>query len=252
MMPWIKKGASIILIIAVAAAAVGAAANLGLRQDPRVERLMNSPGAIERGSSRHPSDSGTSFRESDAPLVRVAKEFAAYLAPPPPPVSTPDPREGPKAVAAVLEVKPPVVSAKFELRGVSYNRSTPEDSVALIAQPGGNLVWVHQGAQLGHLIVEQIHGDSIVCRDGDDTLELALQIDGPAVEGLGSDVKVATNAASKVQAGKPSLVDAAKPAQIPATAAQPASFRPPAQVLTAQMIAAQRRRHARIPSQGGQ
>lgn len=239
---WMKKAVSVIVIVAVAAVAVVIAAALGTRQDPRFERMVNSPGVIEKGLRPGSPGKAGPAAESDVPLVKAAREFAAYLTPPPPqPISSPVPQKTPEIIAAVPDVRPAVVSAKFELRGVSYNRSTPTESIVLISQPGGNTIWVRQGAQVGHLIVEKINNDSIVCRDGQNTQELALKIDDGAIRADGG-AKVAASPAGKLPS-----VDVGKPQRTMITAVQPPAARPPAQVLTARMLVAERRRHAQTP-----
>ena len=55
-----------------------------------------------------------------------------------------------------LPVKPPASTPKFELHGISYYRQKPDQSMALVLEPGGTRRWVHPGEQLGHLTIERI------------------------------------------------------------------------------------------------
>jgi hypothetical protein len=126
--------------------------------------------------------------EQVSPLVQQAQAFALYLNPPAAgkrdtahPAS---PTEQSKSLAkAATQVKPESTSAKFELRGISYHRARPEESMALISEPGSGSRWVRQGDQVGHIVVKEINGDSVVCRDGSRELamNLAIQQNTPVV-----------------------------------------------------------------------
>jgi hypothetical protein len=120
-----------------------------------------------------------------SPLVQQAQAFASYLNPPArQQIGGAAPRagntrvavpEGQSAVVKAFEVKPATPSSpKFALHGISYYRAKPEQSMALVCEPGGNRHWIRQGAQLGHLTIERIDSDSIVCRDGAQTLVMPL------------------------------------------------------------------------------
>jgi hypothetical protein len=63
---------------------------------------------------------------------------------------------------------------KFELHGISYHRARPENSMALVWEPGNGHRWVKLGAELGHLVLKEINGDSIVCQAGDSEQTIAL------------------------------------------------------------------------------
>jgi hypothetical protein len=77
-------------------------------------------------------------------------------------------------VTPALPVKPPASAPKFELHGISYYRQKPDQSIALVLEPGGTRRWVHQGEQLGHLTIERVDCNSVVCRDGAQTHVVAL------------------------------------------------------------------------------
>ena len=70
--------------------------------------------------------------------------------------------------------RPSSTSLKFELHGISYYRADPSQSMALICEPGGDRRWVRQGDSLGHVVVERIGADCLVCRDGAQMETVAL------------------------------------------------------------------------------
>jgi len=161
-------------ITSIAAVAVSAVffvfpAVFGVRSDKQIEEFLNSAGAIEkfdkaRGDKIHDRDSRIS------PLVTQAKAFALYLNPPPEP--------GKKVAATrrqpVPQPRPPgKVSTKFKLLGTCYYASQPQQSLALIDEPGKGLHWVRQSEKVKHLIIEQVKDGVVVVRDGERTFELA-------------------------------------------------------------------------------
>jgi hypothetical protein len=76
-----------------------------------------------------------SYQDKISPLVRHSSEFALIIDPPKPPAppeikaESPQPKVTPTAFA-------PRPSARFRLLATSYNRDRPEDSVALVSEPG--------------------------------------------------------------------------------------------------------------------
>jgi hypothetical protein len=148
----------------------------GSRADPHAEQILASS-VIER--YRQAGGNGTQDdRHQTSPLVQQAQAFALYLNPPSPPkrnltASLPE-KQG--IITPVPEVRPPSSSPKFELRGISYYRSRPAESMALVWEPGSGHRWVKQGTQLGHFFVEQVNSRSILYRDGQRTHEMALEL----------------------------------------------------------------------------
>ncbi len=123
----------------------------------------------------------TPDRDQTSSLVRQAQLLANYLDPPTSPKQRVAP-VAPKAervMAQVPEVKPPNTSPKFELRGISYRPSRPEDSMALVWQADTGHRWVRQGTQLGHLVIAEINGDGVLYSDGKQTLQMALNLGQP-------------------------------------------------------------------------
>ena len=108
--------------------------------------------------------------DSISPLVKQAADFALCLNP----LSTPEPKEEiPESIARVLkkeslennhENNPPEITAKFKLLATSYYRSKPDESVALISEPGREDRWVKKGEPLGQFVVERVEHGLIVYR----------------------------------------------------------------------------------------
>ncbi len=117
-----------------------------------------------------------SIQKVSSPLIQQAEAFALYLNPPTPPKPELRPAPAKKKQAAIQrpDVRPVKLSPKFELHGISYYRSKPEASMALVWEPGSGHRWIKQGAKLGHFVVEQVKSTSIVYRDGQNTHEMAF------------------------------------------------------------------------------
>jgi hypothetical protein len=171
-----------ILHFATVTSMVGACwvAGLCLFQTPR--DYVTSANSYTGPDDRFTQATGSTIRqgpdEDDSALVRAAKEFALYLNPPAPVKQV---RENPvseKAIKGVAKAEPQITpentSAKFELRGISYHRLRPEESMALVWEPGAGSRWVRQGTQIGHIVVDKINGDSIVCKNGERVLAMSL------------------------------------------------------------------------------
>jgi len=147
----------------------------GVREDPRVEQLLNSPTAVE-SFKKTAGRKKTKTTDQLSPLVRQADAFAKYLAPKPKPKKpTPGKRTPAKAAPRPLGN----VSAKFELVATSFYKSHPELSLALIDEPGKDLHWVRQGQKVGRLVIEQVADGSVTVRDGQRTSEIKVKRDNP-------------------------------------------------------------------------
>ena len=140
----------------------------GARRDERVDKLLKSPGAVEKFKQAKGATS-TQDKGQTSPLIQQAKAFALYLNPPPKPkpkVPTRPQPSIPRPTAAV--------SAKFELKGTAYYASRPELSIALIDEPGKGSHWVGQSSKVGHLVIEQVKDGLVVVQDGQRTFELVV------------------------------------------------------------------------------
>ncbi len=125
------------------------------------------------------SFSDKSIQKTLSPLVKQAEAFALYLNPPqlPKPKEASAPRRSLEQTNPVA--KPAKLTPKFTLMGTSYYRSRPEESMALVSEPGSGAHWVKQGASLGHFVVEKVERGTIVYRDGDRLLEMAVNTKVP-------------------------------------------------------------------------
>jgi hypothetical protein len=142
----------------------------GVRTDPKVEETLKAQTAVEkfsaaRGQNPQRDESKTS------PLVKQATDFGTYLNPPPPPQveAAPSPTE-------IVESRPVVVTPKFDLVGVSYYRLRPEQSYALINEPGKGFTWVKQGSNVEHLVISEVKEDSIIIKDGQKSSEMKVPV----------------------------------------------------------------------------
>jgi hypothetical protein len=141
----------------------------GVRSDGKIEELLKSPGVIERFKEA----AGTKAREveGDSPLIKQAVAFGLYLnggPPKPKPVAMPQ-------TAPTLPRPSVPVSNKFKLISTSVYESHPEQSIALIDEPGKGPHWIRQSASVGHLVIEQIKDGVVVIRDGQNISELAVE-----------------------------------------------------------------------------
>lgn len=131
--------------------------------------------------------------ETLSPLVEQAEAFALYLNPPKPqkPREAPAPRSNLKQT--ISAIRPVKLTPKFTLMGTSYYRSRPEESMALVLEPGSGAHWVKQGAHLGHFVVEKVERGTIVYRDGDRLLEMAVNTKVPIRTKQVKQTMLATN-----------------------------------------------------------
>jgi len=129
---------------------------------PVLERFRQVAGGSEKN-----------VQEPLSALIRQAEAYALLLNPPQPAKSEQAPapsRSLKQTVAAAIEAK---VKPKFTLVGTSYYRSMPEESMALVSEPGSGTGWVKKGARLGHFIVEKVERGTLVYRDGNRLCEVA-------------------------------------------------------------------------------
>ncbi len=147
-------------------------------------------------------------QKTNNPLVEQAQAYALYLNPPKPkPQKTrmamvaPAPERRPlqavsKKITAAESTK---IKPKFTVVGISYYRSNPDKSMALVSEPGKGVHWVKKDSHLGHFIVERIERGMIVYRDGDLLREMAVNTKVPVRSKQIEQTKLAT------EQGSPSL-----------------------------------------------
>ncbi|MBN1973172.1 MAG: hypothetical protein JW787_06005 [Sedimentisphaerales bacterium] len=112
-----------------------------------------------------------------SPLVSQAGEFALIIDPPKPPVPPEKIVESPKIVQPVVSAPRP--SPRFKVLSTSCNRDRPEDSVALVSEPGKGEHWVKKGDFIGNFVLERIEPGVIIYRYGSQVSEMAVEMKPP-------------------------------------------------------------------------
>jgi len=114
-------------------------------------------------------------KEVVSPLVKQSGEYALIINPPAPP----KPKEEPKELIKPREFQLPRTSPKFKILATSCNRTRPEDSIALISEPGRGEHWVKVGDPIGRFVLEKIEHGSIIYRYGNQSSEMAVETKPP-------------------------------------------------------------------------
>jgi hypothetical protein len=167
---------SVVALISAGGLLVLAARNVR-RNDAHVADIA-APSVVTRFRQANRTNANKN-RPQTSPLVRVAEAYAAYLNPPPPVKrdSKARPQEERSTTAVpVSQVRPANPTAKFKLHGISYRPAKPEQSMALIWEPDTGHRWVREGMQLGHIMITEISGDSLIYTDGKRVHEMALDL----------------------------------------------------------------------------
>ncbi|MBN2271764.1 MAG: hypothetical protein JXN61_14190 [Sedimentisphaerales bacterium] len=109
-----------------------------------------------------------------SPLVEKAELFAKILNPPKPP--KPEPKL-PTEIVKELEIPKPAgpVTPKFTLVGTVVCESDPQNSLALVDEPGKGPHLVRQGSEIMKLTIELVKDGSIVVRDATGTSEMTVE-----------------------------------------------------------------------------
>ncbi len=121
-------------------------------------------------------------KAASSPLLEEAEALARYLDPPKPPAPRKEaslPTVSPASVSAPVP-RPPSPTPQFRILAISYYRSNPERSLAMVwdATKGG--YWIKKGDRLGHFVVERIEKEAILYRDGDQLRQMAVAVKQPA------------------------------------------------------------------------
>jgi len=115
-------------------------------------------------------------RQAISPLVQQAQNYAGYLNPP----QIPKPRQNPALTTNPESNTPalrlPNITPKFRLLATCYNRTRPEESLALVSEPGRDSRWIEKGELLGHFVIESVERGSIVYRQGDRFHEMKVEM----------------------------------------------------------------------------
>jgi len=117
----------------------------------RIERNLGPP-VLERFRRASPAKAGNG-QQTHSALVQQAEAFALYLNPPQPPKGEQAPAPSRISKQTIPAARAAKVTPKFTLVGTSYYRSRPEESMALVSEPGSGTHWVKQGVRLGHFVL---------------------------------------------------------------------------------------------------
>ncbi len=204
------------LAILLAGGIVTLCARQWSQSDSTGDALLQRPSAmellLERAHKTSPEE-----KERVSPLLAEANTFAVHLNPPASAQQQPAVRETPKPAPAAPAVRPPTASPKFQVCGTSCCDDQPQRSMALILEPGSNTArWVKRGAQVGHLVIQEIRPGSIVYLDGEQVREMTVERETTATA-------VATDNASAANPGPPVVAKAGKAdaARVSASAKRP-------------------------------
>jgi hypothetical protein len=149
----------------------------GASASEQFEGSLGSP-VLERFRQASPAKAGNG-QQTHSALVRQAESFALYLNPPQRPKAHEAPapkRISKQTIPATIAAK---VTPKFRLIGTSYYHARPEESMALVSEPGSGTRWVKQGERLGHFVLEKVERGTIVYRQGDRLREMAVDTKAP-------------------------------------------------------------------------
>jgi hypothetical protein len=149
--------------------------HLGSKNDPQMDSVLSSLGAVERFQQLH-GDKNAPSQDTKPPLVKQAELFKDIIDPKiVAPERTVDaapvasrPSSGPK-----IPVQP---SAQFTLIGTSCSASDPNSSFAYVRESGKNEVkWYQCGDTLGYLTIKEVRENSILCWDGQRDREVPIE-----------------------------------------------------------------------------
>ena len=140
----------------------------GAHSDEHIEKLLSSPGIIEKFNKTADNKTIRSDNEK-SPLEEQAGVFALYLNPP-------KPKKAKTVTGSTTSItREPAVTPKFKVIGTSYYKERPELSMALIDEPGKGLHWVRQSSKVGHLLIEQVKDGIVIVKDSQGTFELEAE-----------------------------------------------------------------------------
>jgi hypothetical protein len=137
-------------------------------ESPSIVEIFQSLGHIHKASEL----------ERVSPLVGQAGEFALIIDPPKPPAPPEKIVESPKITPSPVALAPRP-SARFKVLSTSYNRDRPEDSVALVSEPGRGEHWAKVGDFIGNFVLERIEPGVIIYRYGGQVSEMAVEMKPP-------------------------------------------------------------------------
>jgi hypothetical protein len=142
----------------------------GVRSSEHIEKLLKSPGVIEK-FNKTVSNKATRSGNETSPLVQQAGAFALYLDP----LTSKAPKTAARSNTRDAKSGPDIDPKLPIVIGTSYYKRHPELSLALIDVPGKGLHWVRQSGEIGRLFVEQIKDGLIVVKYNGITHEIAAE-----------------------------------------------------------------------------
>jgi hypothetical protein len=156
-------------------------ATVGLEGDPEIEDLLSAPSVCEAWQTRPQSQDSAHDRLNKSPLIREAERLARLLNPPQAmPVRSMQRASSSMATTGTAQtpaptVRPRLSTAKFTLHATSYYPSSPDESLALIDEPGKGLHWIRQGSHVGHIEIQEVRTGVIILRDGKRIQEMRVE-----------------------------------------------------------------------------
>ena len=146
-----------------------------LQGGPEDERIPGMP-VSERLHLRQNLNGGNNAGPN--PLLEQAEALALYLNPPKPPPrrETALPAVNRPSLTPSPAPRPLSPTPQYRILAISYYRSSPDKSLAMVwdAKKGG--YWIKKGDRLGHFVVERIEKEAIFYRDGDQLRQMAIAI----------------------------------------------------------------------------
>jgi hypothetical protein len=111
---------------------------------------------------------GNLYRQGneESPLVSQSMDFALYLNPP-----APQEEQAPNIFPPIRSLR---VTPKFILLATSLNIDRPDNSVALVSEPGKGDHWIEKGERVGNFVVEEIEKGAIFYRRGTELVKMKV------------------------------------------------------------------------------
>ncbi len=168
---------------------VGFVGAFGLRGDPEIEKLINSPRIVQEVKTLVTKTPATEGQTS--PLVKEAQKFALRIdPPPPPPPPTPPTQPAERAQRPEpTEVTPPtppvVTNARFDVIATCRYEDEPAKSMVLLDLPAKGLKWFRVGENVEHLtVLDVLDGSVIMSQGGRNPQTIAMKQQQPLARNL--------------------------------------------------------------------
>lgn len=113
-------------------------------------------------------------QEGVFPLVKQAEIFALYLNPPQTQESKNTLISKSRQMKSISNSTSLETTPKFKLLATIHYRLKPEESMALVSEPGSGTHWIKRGEHLGHFVIENIKRGIVIYRNGDQLGEVVV------------------------------------------------------------------------------